>query len=609
MGLVLVLAMSWLPSLLTNAQASTMANPQVQLLSASWVQATVQGLVLPAREVELPYHWDRVHSNQSGHAVFELSFDLAQRAEQHYSLFFPLIGNAAEVRLNGRLLVRYGNLAARNWDDYSKVGRRVEVPEALLEPRNQLRILIRADGGRRAGLSAVYVGPTEALLAERASTVSAWRVSGSLFLGAFSLIVAFVALICWATQREPGPDGVLRRDSLYLYAGLAELCWSMRVLDALITHPPLPWPMWGVLMAAAYGGWVCGVLLFCHQAAGWRQHPSMKLMAAACSILFGAGVVLATASLYWHLPILLTAWLGAAMFSSLLYVVVFTVATVRCPTTERVVLAMAGVLNVMVGARDWVVIRLGSDLGVLTWNRYVSIFFGLALLYIVLRRFQFASDRERNLLATLQTRVTQREQELSSTYGRLEIVAREQARTHERERILRDMHDGVGAHISAAIRQLQSGQADPNEVLRTLRDSMDQLKLSIDVMQLPAGDVGALLAGLRYRLEPRFKGAGIRLEWEVQELPLCPRLDAAAMRQLQFLVFEAISNVLQHAQASTLRVDAVTQAERIVIRVVDDGLGFDAARVPQSLQARASALGAELRVQSQPGRTVIALFL
>src|SRR5690606_7908923 len=186
------------------------------------------------------------------------------------------------------------------------------------------------------------------------------------------------------------------------------------------------------------------------------------------------------------------------------------------------------------GVRDWVTIRLGNDLGAVTWNRYVSIAFGLALLYIVLRRFQQASGQARELLGTLQARVAAREQELASTYGRLEAAAREQSRNHERERILRDMHDGVGSHISAAIRQLQSGRSTSDEVLRTLRDSMDQLKLSIDAMQLPPGDVQALLAGLRYRLEPRLAGAGLALEWAVQELPPWPGLDAQAMRQLQF---------------------------------------------------------------------------
>jgi hypothetical protein len=94
------------------------------------------------------------------------------------------------------------------------------------------------------------------------------------------------------------------------------------------------------------------------------------------------------------------------------------------------------------------------------------------------------------------------ERELNSSCLRLEVLAREQERTVERTRILRDMRDmrdGVGSHISVAIRPLQSGRASEADVLQTLRDSLDQLKLTIDAMHLPPGDVTALLANLRHR--------------------------------------------------------------------------------------------------------------
>ena len=120
--------------------------------------------------------------------------------------------------------------------------------------------------------------------------------------------------------------------------------------------------------------------------------------------------------------------------------------------------------------------------------------FGLTLGYIVVTRFRSASAQARDLMRTLGARVAQKEGELQASYTKLEQLAREQERTAERARILRDMHDGVGAHISSAIRQLQSGRASNADVLLTLRDSLDQLKLSIDAMNLPPGDVTACAA-------------------------------------------------------------------------------------------------------------------
>ena len=217
-------------------------------------------------------------------------------------------------------------------------------------------------------------------------------------------------------------------------------------------------------------------------------------------------------------------------------------------------------------------------------------------------------------MKTLSTRVAQKESDLQASYQKLEVVAREQESTAERARILRDMHDGVGAHIGAAIRQLQSGKASDDQLLQTLRESLDQLKLSIDVMNLPPGDITALLANLRYRLEPRLKASDIELQWDVDLIEPLEWLDDKAMRQLQFMVFEALSNVLQHARASELRIELrCTAGAGALLRVIDNGCGFDTLHVhPKglgSLRERALAIGARLEVSSEPGRTVVEIGL
>ena len=214
----------------------------------------------------------------------------------------------------------------------------------------------------------------------------------------------------------------------------------------------------------------------------------------------------------------------------------------------------------------------------------------------------------------------------------LESLARSQERMAERGRILRNMHDGVGSHISSAMRQLQGDEEASMrlmraEVLQTLRDALDQLKLSIDSIHLAPGDVTALLANMRYRLGPRFTGMGIDLQWDVEMLPFCQGLDASAMSELQFMLFEALSNVLQHANARILRVEGHvrpsaidTMAERrgiprqhVVVRLVDDGCGFNPALMQRNglatMRERAATIGAQLRISSAPGRTEVEIQL
>ncbi len=138
------------------------------------------------------------------------------------------------------------------------------------------------------------------------------------------------------------------------------------------------------------------------------------------------------------------------------------------------------------------------------------------------------------------------------------------------------MHDGLGLPIRAEIRPLQSIRSSSAHSLRTLRDSLDQLELSIDSIHLPLGHVTALLAAPRYRLEPRIGASGIALERSVDEPAPVAWLDAQATGQLQFLLLEAISNALQHAGASVLRIEAGRHGALLRLRVIDNGRGFEA---------------------------------
>ncbi|AMM24090.1 sensor histidine kinase [Variovorax sp. PAMC 28711] len=592
--------------LLLAAQGALAASePEAMALHAATVTTRVDGVTRGA-SLQLPYHWDRQHAGRPGTAHFELPFVLSQPPSAPWGLFIPRAGSAFEVSLNGSLLQVFGDLSTEGGADYGKAPIYVPLPKDLLKPGlNTLQIDLRADSGRRAGLSTVTVGPATLVRHRLYESAYAWRFTGSVLLTAFSLFVGVTAFALWLTQVDASVPARPRREHLYLWAAIAEFCWAMRVADGAIRNPPLPWVEWGTLMTACYSGWAGAVVMFCQHLAGWHGRPGMRWLERAALGVFTIPVVVCYFALSRARPDWLTIWLAIEVVAVVAYVSFFVAATVRRPSLPRVLVALVAVLTVAAAGRDWAVIRLSDAYGSTTWVRYTSTLFGLALLGLVISRFREASAKARDLLQTLASRVADREHELALVYERLEQGAREQARTQERERILRDMHDGVGSHISAAIRQLQSGQGSDAEVLRTLRDSLDQLKLSIDSIHLPPGDVGALLAGLRYRMTPRFAAAGLSLEWAVDELAPVANLDGAAMRQLQFLLFEAISNVLQHAQASVLRIEAAKHGLVLRLCVIDNGRGFDAERLaPRALSERARAIGARLRMQSRPGRTV-----
>ena len=99
------------------------------------------------------------------------------------------------------------------------------------------------------------------------------------------------------------------------------------------------------------------------------------------------------------------------------------------------------------------------------------------------------------------------------------------------------------------------------------------------------------------------------------------------MSELQFMLFEALSNVLQHGRAHVLRIEGHTvpvgaaapdashsaASDPIFVRVIDDGCGFDPLVGQRNglatMRERAMAIGAQLRITSQPGNTVVEIEL
>jgi signal transduction histidine kinase len=607
------LVMPWLAMLLmglagvSGVSVASAAEAPIELRQGT-VTTTIDG-VTRTEPVELSYHWDRQHNGRPGTASFDLPFTLEAEPETPWGIFIPRAGNVFEVQLNDALLQTYGDLKRGNDADYAKAPIYVPVPGKLLRKGdNLLQIRLHADTARLAGLSQVVIGPAASVRNELFEGANAWRFTGTMLLMAFSLIVGGIALALWLTQVDVDASGVQRRVAIYFWAALAQFCWAVRVADGLVAEPPLSWGPWGVLMAALYAGWAAASMMFVYHLAGWANERSHRWLRWPMVGVVAGTLLFSALSLQRDEPAWFTGWLAVELVFIAAFVGAFAVATLRTPSDDRLLVAGAALVTVAFGARDWLVIRLSDAYGETTWVRYSSVFFGAALLLIVLRRFRAATLQARGSVAALAERVAQRERELAATYAELEAAAQVQARTHERERILREMHDGVGSHISSAIRQLQSGQSSSGDLLRTLRDSLDQLKLQIDSIHLPPGDVGALLAAARYRLEPRLASSGIEFEWAVDEVEPVEGLDAHGMRQLQFLLFESISNVLRHAEATVLRFEAGMKGKTVQLRVIDNGKGFDTAKLmPRSLAERSGAIGARLTVESRPGRTVVQL--
>jgi signal transduction histidine kinase len=292
-----------------------------------------------------------------------------------------------------------------------------------------------------------------------------------------------------------------------------------------------------------------------------------------------------------------------------------TFATWRVRSIECAAFAAILCLNLGLGVHDWMLQNWRTDIeSIYLLPLGVLALFAMFLTSVSRRYLRALSDAE-NASALLEVRLADRERELKASYEKLSAVEQAQLLSHERQRLMREMHDGLGSALMSSLIAVERGQMDSADIVQVLRECVDDLKLTIDSLEPVGDDLLVLLATLRFRLEGRLAAAGIELTWEVGTVPSVAWLNPTLSLHILRIVQEVLTNILKHAHAKTIRVSVDHVADAIAIAVEDDGVGFDVADATRSgrglanLRQRAALLEAKLEIESRPGATRVCLRL
>ena len=102
----------------------------------------------------------------------------------------------------------------------------------------------------------------------------------------------------------------------------------------------------------------------------------------------------------------------------------------------------------------------------------------------------------------LETRVREREQLLKRNFERLRESERVKVEAQERQRIMQDMHDGLGSQLMSSLMLVERGAVSNDQFAQILRESIDDMRLAIDALAAEDADLAAALGNLRFRMEP-----------------------------------------------------------------------------------------------------------
>ncbi len=206
-----------------------------------------------------------------------------------------------------------------------------------------------------------------------------------------------------------------------------------------------------------------------------------------------------------------------------------------------------------------------------------------------------------------------RERELKLQQLSLRVLNAQEA---ERTRISHDLHDETAQSLTTLklmiemIKQsLPSDQEDlrrqVEEVEASVRNTLQGIRNLIADLRPPMLDDFGLVPTLKWLVHAFTQRHGIRVD--LQKVHLLRRLPVEVETVLYRAVQEALANVAKHARAGLVNVSLERTAERVVVIVQDDGVGFDDRRSRRGafgllgIRERLTALGGSLSIDSQRG--------
>jgi len=188
-------------------------------------------------------------------------------------------------------------------------------------------------------------------------------------------------------------------------------------------------------------------------------------------------------------------------------------------------------------------------------------------------------------------------------------------REDERGRLARELHDELGALLTAAkldAARIKSrlGTLTPElaERMAHLNDNLNEVialkrRIVEDLCPSSLSTLG-LVAALEIQSREFATRSGLQVDCHLHAVSLSPSASLTVYR----LVQEAFTNIAKYAKAKTVTVDLSAQDGRASIAVKDDGVGFDPSQRPSSahgllgMRYRVEAEGGELVLQSAPGQ-------
>ncbi|MFQ5689428.1 MAG: sensor histidine kinase [Gemmatimonadota bacterium] len=192
-----------------------------------------------------------------------------------------------------------------------------------------------------------------------------------------------------------------------------------------------------------------------------------------------------------------------------------------------------------------------------------------------------------------------------------------EAEERERSRIARELHDGTAQALALLLVQIEIAMkrlgregceaAHLGEVRRLAQQTLQDVRRTARGLRPPELAELGVAAALQAHARLVEETTGLEVDFAAD--PVEPCLSSQAKLAVYRVVQEALSNVVKHADASSVRIRITHEPREIVAEVIDDGHGFDVAAASRraegslglfGMRERAAYVGGRVSVESRP---------
>ncbi len=558
-----------------------------------------------AARVTLPDDWDSARRRQATGAWYRADITLDAAPRDAWAVYLPQAVMSATVWVNGT------RVASSDWRNLNRPFLAPVAPATLHAGPNVIDVRLRVPPTYRSVLGPFFVGP-EAAVRPAFERRLFWQSQVVEFCVFVSLGVAGLGLALWMRRREPG------------FVEFASGCvlWGVAMLEFVVGNPLIPELLWQWLvlsaMVAAIGAFAIGARRFLGVGSPGVDRVIMGAWGVGATALASA---LWSGSARWT-DVVVGGWaLSAVPVGSYLLMLLLRIRQRASQESLRLV-GLIGVVGFVVFVRD-AALTIGLPAGP-TWLLvpYLCAAVGLWGGWRIVERFVDNLDAYQALNRELERRVSERGDQIARGYERIHVLERERAVQDERVRLMRDIHDGFGSQLTSMLALVEQKDAPSTDLADALRDALDDMRLVVYSLAPRDADLITLLASWRARIERRLQRHGLRFEWLVSDLPPLPWLGPRESLQVLRIFQETISNVVQHAGATTITVrTAVGRGpdgrDGVFLHIGDDGRGFRSSGGDRSaagaglrnMASRAHDLGGVVSFSGEAGGASVSLWL